>query len=80
MTCIAAAIDLDGTIYMGGDSVSLQGDCVRIDQRSKVFRVGPFLFHIVDYLGRKSRSNVPIRWDRLKDDRRRDRVGGRMAV
>jgi len=44
VTCIAAAVDLDGTIYMGGDAVSLQGDCVRVDRRSKVFRVGPFLF------------------------------------
>lgn len=43
MTCIAAAVDPDGTVYMGCDSVSLQGDCVRIDRRSKVFRVGPFL-------------------------------------
>lgn len=44
MTCIAAAIDPDGSIVMGADSVSLQGGCVRIDRRSKVFRVGPFLF------------------------------------
>ena len=44
MTCIAAAIDRDGAIVMGGDSVSLQSDCVRIDRRSKVFRLGPFLF------------------------------------
>lgn len=44
MTCIAAAVDpTTGTIYMGGDAVSLQGGCVRIDRRSKVFRVGPFL-------------------------------------
>lgn len=43
MTCIAAAVDPDGTIWMGADSVGLQGDCVRIDRRSKVFRVGAFL-------------------------------------
>lgn len=43
MTCIAAAIDPDGTVVIGADSVSLQGDCVRIDRRSKVFRAGPFL-------------------------------------
>lgn len=46
MTCIAAAVDPDGTIHMGSDAVSLQGGCVRIDRRSKVFRVGPFLFGV----------------------------------
>lgn len=43
MTCIAACVDPEGSIWMGGDSVSLQGDCVRIDRRLKVFRHGRFL-------------------------------------
>jgi len=44
MTIIAAALDHTGTIYMGADSVSLQGDsCVRLNDRAKVYHKGEFL-------------------------------------
>lgn len=44
MTCITGMIDPNGTVYMGGDAVSIQGEsCVRLDKRSKVSRVGDVL-------------------------------------
>jgi hypothetical protein len=44
VTCIAAAIDPDGTIWMGGDAISLYREqCVRVGVRSKVFRRGAFV-------------------------------------
>lgn len=43
MTCIAAAVDRDGTIWMGSDGVSCRSDAVRLNARSKVFQRGDFL-------------------------------------
>ncbi len=44
MTVIAAAVDEDGTVYMGADGVLLEGnDCVRRDKRSKVFHLDGLL-------------------------------------
>lgn len=43
MTCIAG-IAKDGNVWIGGDGATLEGDsCIRMDTRSKVFRVGEFL-------------------------------------
>jgi ATP-dependent protease HslVU (ClpYQ) peptidase subunit len=44
MTVIAAAIDEDGTVWMGADGVLLEGDdCVRRDKHPKVFLLDDFL-------------------------------------
>lgn len=44
MTVIAAAIDHDGTIFMGGDGMSVSGQYgARPGTRSKVFRLGEFI-------------------------------------
>lgn len=43
MTCIAGAIK-DGEVCIGGDGVSIHGDCdARVGTQGKVFRVGEFL-------------------------------------
>lgn len=43
MTCIAAAVDKDGTIWMGSDAVSCRDDAIRLGTRSKIFERGEFL-------------------------------------
>lgn len=43
MTCIAAAKDNQGRVFIGGDSRCTDGTCVRSDAQPKVFRSGEFL-------------------------------------
>ncbi len=42
MTCIVGLVNR-GTVYVGGDSASVQGWTSRVTRLPKVFRVGPFL-------------------------------------
>lgn len=42
MTCIVGLVHR-GTVYIGGDSASVQGWTSRVTRLPKVFRVGPFL-------------------------------------
>lgn len=46
MTCIAGAIDEDGTVWMGGDSGVNCGDSSLETRFPKVFRNGPFLIGV----------------------------------
>ena len=43
MTCIAAAIDPNGTVWMGGDSAGVSGYDLTVRADEKVFARGPYL-------------------------------------
>jgi ATP-dependent protease HslVU (ClpYQ) peptidase subunit len=43
MTCIAAAIDQDGAIFMGSDAVASRDSAIRLGSRSKIFERDGFL-------------------------------------